>query len=258
MTQQSFLLSQNITLAGTWAGQEPETLVLIHGWTCRRSDWETTLEALQDRHRLLALDLPGHGDSADQTPTQWTVAAMAALVAETVQQHVTGPVVLAGHSMGGAVALEAALLLQNPQLKGVILVDTFALPYGDISEEQARDIEHPFQDNFAVAIEGLVENFSAATLTPASKNTLKQQMSAADPAFMLPLWNDLLRWNPEPALSGLTVPIHAINGDLIPLAAKDRCEQRIKEWHLEGAGHFPQWEMPDRFHQCLAEVMATL
>lgn len=254
----TYPLSNNISLSGSQSGQGPLTLVLIHGWSCRRSDWSTTMAALQDRYRLLALDLPGHGDSAGQTPRQWSVTAMAALVAETVQLHVTGPVVLAGHSMGGAVALEAALQLDPRQLKGVILVDTFVLPYGDLAEDQARDIETPFHEDFALAMDGLVENFSAPTLPVASKNRLKQQMSATDPAHMLPLWQNLLRWNPEPALAGLTVPLHAINGDLIPPQARDRCKNRVREWHLEGAGHFPQWEMPDRFHHCLSEVLSRL
>ena len=246
-------LPSGITLATTQTGSTPAQAVLVHGWTCRRSDWDPTLAALGEDFTLASIDLPGHGDSADQAIPRWQITDLGDVLADAVTTLTDAPVTLVGHSMGGAVALEAARKLD--QLNGVVLVDTFVIPYGDLSEEQARETETPFIEDFPAAIGGLVDNFTAAGLDPAIKQRMKSEMSSANPAWMLPLWADLLRWNPEPAFADIDVPIHAINGDMIPEPARARCEGRVTEWRLDGAGHFPQAEMPERFQQTLAEVL---
>lgn len=60
-------------------------------------------------------------------------------------------------------ALEAARLLTS--VAGVILVDTFVIAYGDLAEDQALEIAQPFYDDFANAIVGLVENFTASNVS---------------------------------------------------------------------------------------------
>lgn len=244
------------TLTITRAGTQGPSVVLVHGWTCRRSDWNPTLNALQDDFRLTAIDLPGHGDSRGETVDSWSISSLAGALAEAVNELGQPDAILVGHSMGGAVALEAARRLDS--VKGVVLVDTFVIPYGDLAAEQARDIAQPFHDDFPGAIDGLVENFTGNGASDADKQRMKMEMADADPAKMLPLWSDLLQWTPEAAFNGIRAPIHAINGDMIPDAARKRCENRVTEHRLEGAGHFLQVEVPDRFHDCLGEVLKKI
>src|SRR4051812_16270010 len=80
------------------------TIVLLHGFTQTRQSWRRTIAALDGRYyRAVAPDLPGHGQLTERRPASLTatLAYLAALVAE--------PHVLAGYSMGGRVALHAAL-----------------------------------------------------------------------------------------------------------------------------------------------------
>jgi pimeloyl-ACP methyl ester carboxylesterase len=212
------------------------------------------MAAIGDDFRLTALDLPGHGDSHPQALDEWSINGLAEVVAEAVEALNEPEVALVGHSMGGAVALEAARKLKD-RVCGVILVDTFVIPYGDLTEEQAQQTSQPFYDDFPAAIEGLVDNFTASTASEQDKTRMKAEMAAANPDKMLPLWSDLLRWNPEAAFADVDAPIHAINGDLISDAARTRCSAHVTEHLLDGAGHFPQIEMPERFHRCLGEVL---
>src|SRR3954471_6201788 len=79
-------------------------LVLLHGFTQTRQSWRRTVAALDGRYtRTVAPDLPGHGQMSERRPASLaaTLAYLAALVDE--------PHVLAGYSMGGRVALHAAL-----------------------------------------------------------------------------------------------------------------------------------------------------
>lgn len=244
-------------LRATETGGGEPLVVLLHGWSCRRSDWDDTLAALGGEHHMLAVDLPGHGDAGDFEPPEWTVSGLARGLAGTLRQRNEGRLVLVGHSMGGAVALEAARLLDS--VEAVVLVDTFVIPYGDLTEEQAREIEKPFHDDFAAAVGALVEQNTATMLADEKKSWIKQRMAEGDATRLLPLWHDLLRWSPDRAFADLgerDLPIHALNGDLVPEVARQRCRAHVREWPLDGAGHFPQFEMPERFHDLLAKVLA--
>ncbi|WP_349294969.1 alpha/beta hydrolase (plasmid) [Thioclava sp. 'Guangxiensis'] len=90
------------TLGGIDAGKGAP-LVLIHGVGMNSAAWGPQIEALSDRYRVIALDMPGHGQSAPLPETArlpdyvgWLHQALEALD--------LGPVSLAGHSMGALVA----------------------------------------------------------------------------------------------------------------------------------------------------------
>lgn len=247
-------LSLSVTLAGS---EDHPAVVLVHGWTCRRGDWHQLMQALMDDYYCIALDLPGHGDSREQVVSPWSVERMGQVVAEAIESLGIDAPKLVGHSMGGAVVLEAARLLEAVQR--VVLVDTFVIPYGDLTESGAKEIEQPFYDDFTSAINGLVDNFTHDSLGEDVTQRLKTQMGEADTGAMLPLWSDLLRWQPAAAfaeLHGRTVPMHAVNGELIPDAARARCAPYIQETRLDRAAHFPHLEVPERFNEAMRAALA--
>ncbi|TVP54342.1 MAG: alpha/beta hydrolase [Halomonadaceae bacterium] len=251
-------LSPQLNLAITEAGKDAKGIpvVLLHGWTGRRHDWNPSLLRLQQAHPLMSIDLPGHGDSADQPPPAWTLHSLANTLVAALKIWHQGPVILVGHSMGGAVALEAARAL--PQVQGIVLIDTFILPYGDIHEAGAKTIEQPFYENFPKALSEMVDAFMAPMAPSMQKAAMQRNMCSSNPFLMLPLWSDLLRWSPDDAFDELGIPIHAINGDMIPSAAYSRCADYVTEWRMPGAGHFPHVEMPEAFQDLLAKVVATI
>src|SRR3954449_1536768 len=89
-------------------------LVLLHGFTQTRQSWRRTVQALQGRYRAVVPDLPGHGQAAHRTPS---------FDAVTAYLRALGPerFTLAGYSMGGRIALHAALALQ-PRVERLVLV----------------------------------------------------------------------------------------------------------------------------------------
>src|ERR1700754_3336793 len=88
----------------------PPALVLLHGFTQTRQSWRRTVQALQGRYRALAPDLPGHGQAALRTPSFDAVTAYVRALAPSRE------FTLAGYSLGGRVALHAALQLQPRRL----------------------------------------------------------------------------------------------------------------------------------------------
>jgi pimeloyl-ACP methyl ester carboxylesterase len=246
-----------IALACEVGGSGDSLLLFVHGWTCRRDYWLPQLRHFSSDYRVAAPDLPGHGATPAQGRSNWSISGLGKDIASCVQQLDAPKTILIGHSMGGAVALEAAREPGNT-LSAVILVDTFVIDYGGLNAEAIREIAEPFAADFQGAIASLVRQTSTDKTPEPLKERLIREMSAADPACALPLWQDLLSWNPMPAFEDVSIPVHAINGALIPESARNRCAPFVKESVISGAGHFLQMEDPAGFNRRLEQVLDTL
>ena len=99
------------------------TLVLLHGAGSSATIWDPLIEQLGGRWPVLAPNLPGHG--GDAGPNRRSIEEYATWLEAYLAGHAEGPVVLAGHSMGGAIAMEAALR-RRAELAGLILISTGA------------------------------------------------------------------------------------------------------------------------------------
>jgi pimeloyl-ACP methyl ester carboxylesterase len=107
-------------------GDAEITVVLSHGFTARLAEWELQRAALRSRARLVLWDQRGHGRSGWTRLTAATIDRtgrdLGAVLDATTP---TGPVVLAGHSMGGMSVM--ALARQRPELFGDRVVGVFLL-----------------------------------------------------------------------------------------------------------------------------------
>ncbi|WP_255362368.1 alpha/beta fold hydrolase [Blastococcus aurantiacus] len=104
----------------------PLTVVLSHGFTARLAEWELQRTALRDRARLVLWDQRGHGRSGWTPLTQATIDRTGRDLGQVLDAVApAGPVVLAGHSMGGMSVL--ALARQRPELFGDRVVGAFLL-----------------------------------------------------------------------------------------------------------------------------------
>ncbi len=246
-----------IPLALDYRGQGSPLLLFIHGWCCRRAYWQPQIDFFSPDYTVAALDLPGHGDSESGARSGWGVKPFALDIVAAVKELKAAKVILIGHSMGGAVALEAARHL-GETVAGVVLVDTFVIDYGGLTVDAVQSIVAPFNENFTAAVTALVDQ-TATSATPSDlKQKLAREMAAADPTWAMPAWQDLLSWNPQSAFEELQVPIHAINGDLIPASARERCRPFVIETLVPGAGHFLQMEDPSGFNLVLKKILLRL
>jgi pimeloyl-ACP methyl ester carboxylesterase len=99
-------------------------LLFVHGAGGNGELWERQAEFLEGKHSAFRLNLPGHGGSAPQGEDRISsYAQWVQLCAERLFE--TRPFVLVGHSMGGAIALELAVIPRT-NLKGIVLVGSGA------------------------------------------------------------------------------------------------------------------------------------
>jgi len=106
-------------------------IVLIHCFSCAIDYWDGMRPALEREHRVVAIDLRGHGGS-EKPGSGYGVPEQASLVAEALRELEVSEAEVVGHSLGGAVAV--ALTEAAPGLVGrVAIVD---MPpdetYGDL------------------------------------------------------------------------------------------------------------------------------
>lgn len=115
-------------------------IVLIHGAQNDHSVWALQSRALAHRgYAVLAPDLPGHGRSGG--PPLSTVEAMAAWVLALLHAAGAGRALLAGHSMGSLIALEAAHLAPQRVSGLALLGATYPMRVSDTLLEAARTEE---------------------------------------------------------------------------------------------------------------------
>ncbi|MQA06309.1 MAG: acetoin dehydrogenase dihydrolipoyllysine-residue acetyltransferase subunit [Streptosporangiales bacterium] len=95
------------TLSYVTAGEEGETVVLVHGYGGDANSWLFVQEPLAAKHVVHAVDLPGHGASSKDVG-DGSLATLAEVVLGFLDAAGTGRAHLVGHSLGGAVIAAAA------------------------------------------------------------------------------------------------------------------------------------------------------
>jgi pimeloyl-ACP methyl ester carboxylesterase len=102
--------------------RQADPIVLIHCFSCAINWWDRMMPMLDRNHRVIAVDLLGHGGSEKPT-SGYTIPNQADLVAQALGKLGVRNAVVAGHSLGGSVAV--GLAERSPQLvKKVMIIDT--------------------------------------------------------------------------------------------------------------------------------------
>ncbi len=102
-------------------------LVLVHGFSDSLFAWEPWVARLGGDYRIITLDLPGHGLTRAPNGYEPTTTGYADLVDTVARRLGIGPYVVAGNSMGGAVAWKDAL--RHPgDVRALVLVDSAGWP----------------------------------------------------------------------------------------------------------------------------------
>ncbi len=113
-----------------------EPLILIHGLGGDRCVWDPVRPALEERHDVIAVDLPGFGGS-DELDEEPTPRALARAIAQLLDELGIETAHLAGNSLGGWVALELALLGRARDVTGICPAGLWQRPTLG-PDEQAR------------------------------------------------------------------------------------------------------------------------
>lgn len=110
---------RNINVAYIDEGQGDRVLLLIHGLGSSAKGWIKNIAPLAEDYRVLAVDLPGYGRS-DKGYYDYSMSFYVTLLKEFLNGLNIKQAVFIGHSMGGQIAISAAL--QEPQLVSALVL----------------------------------------------------------------------------------------------------------------------------------------
>lgn len=250
-------------------GGEGPPMVLLHGQGEFFGVWMQVIEPLHRSHRLVVVDLPGHGESG--VPDERLDAdIMLRWVDELINATCDQPPVVVGHLLGGAVAARYAVE-HSGRLSHLVLVDTmglawfrpspkFAIPMlGFLARptERSRDrLFHQCFVDFDAVGEGYGEHWDDLrdyALDRARTSANQAALRALMPRLGVPPI-------PQDELDRITVPTTLVHGrhDLqVPLRAAQRASER-HGWPLhvvEGVRDDPAAERPAAFVDALRRAL---
>jgi pyruvate dehydrogenase E2 component (dihydrolipoamide acetyltransferase) len=137
-------------------------VLLLHGFGGDLDNWMFNLDSLAEKHRVLALDLPGHGQSV-KTNVDPSLSGMATFVRKFLDVLSVSSVHVIGHSMGGAIAMQLAS--DSPEtVKSLGLICSAGLG-PDINSDYLRGfVEAQSQQELKLVLEQLFADESLVNL----------------------------------------------------------------------------------------------
>ncbi len=259
-------------IATTRAG-EGEPMVLIHGIGSNRHAWDRMRPALERRHDVLGLDLPGFGSSPPLPEPPRTTDALASAVEQEMERQGIETAHLVGNSMGGLLSFELAL-------RGRARSVTAIGPAGGATPREARIARVNLQTQRLLARALAPVVGALARPAPLRRLALLAQCTRGQdvPPEMLahavrslaaaPSWQELLSditgrsdqiaFN-APRFARIEAPVLLLWGDkdrVVPARQGLRLRDAIPGAELSvmaGAGHVPMFDHPEQTAEIVLE-----
>ena len=245
------------TIHWSSAGRGP-AIIFVHGWTCDATSWDAQVPAFSRDHRVITLDLPGHGRSTAPSNAALSMALFARAVEAVRRDANIDKAIVVGHSMGGPVVRQYALMYPQ-HVAAVVLVDGLVLMDGNSAPAAPPSGPWTGPEGRArreAAVRGM---FGPAT-TPANQQHILKMMldtsEATAAGAMTATW-DRSWWRNDP----LTVPVLGIYADKSRLANRRAMSVLYPslEYHeIPGTGHFVMIDKPAEFNMLLREFVGRI
>jgi pyruvate dehydrogenase E2 component (dihydrolipoamide acetyltransferase) len=247
------------------AGQDGEVVLLVHGYGGDRNSWLFLQEPLAARHRVYALDLPGHGTSSKDVG-DGSVGVLADAVVGVLDSIGAERAHLVGHSLGGAVAVAAAtrdprriasLTLIAPSGFGPEINAAYLRGFADA--QTRRELKPVVGQIFAD--ESLVTRQVVDDLLAYKRlDGVDEALHALLGALLLPD-SDAQRTDAATAVAafGGAVPVTVVWGsaDRVIPAAQAAAVPGAVSHLVDGAGHMPHMERPAAVQAAIEEAIAA-
>lgn len=247
-----------VTIQYQVTGTGSPALVFVHCWCCQRSFWDAQVPHFAQKHRVVTLDLAGHGESGSDRE-KWTIPSFGWDVVSVVEKLDLEQVILIGHSMGGPVILEAARHMPE-RVIGLVGVDNFQDMGERWPQEELDKLLGAMQSDF----EGTTRNFVLTMFPPTADSALvgrvAADMSSALPEVGIGAMEAIFSWYEEDfnqAVAEIDAPLHCISSDLWPtnVEGNKRYFPSFDVSLMPGRGHFIHMEDPETFNRLLDEVV---
>jgi pimeloyl-ACP methyl ester carboxylesterase len=238
-----------MNIYSTSSGSGKATVVLVHGWTCDSSSWAAQVPALAKTHRVIALDLPGHGRSGSPKDGKFSMDLFARAVEAVRAEAGADKIVLVGHSMGAPVIRQYARLYPK-HVAGLVAVD------GPLDMRGFGDFKPPSvagADGLK-AREGMIRGMFTPQTPPELQQRILTMMLNAPEATAVGAMGSMM----DPALRKSDVtPMPALavwagtNQQMPKVEETKKVLPNYEQTQVAGTGHFLMMEKPEEFNRIL-------
>lgn len=232
-------------------GKSEKTIVFVHGWASDATFWQQQTAAFPD-FRIIAIDLPGHGQS-DQPPIEYTMDVFARAVAAVLKDARVKRAVLVGHSMGTPV-IRQFYRLYPKKTQALVIVDGPLRPYA--KEADWKKMFAPLRENYRQNAPQYARVLANENTPPAVVEKLVASMLAT-PAHVAVSAMDGMAATANWTDDRINVPVLAVMAKTPPLWKEDseksygELAPNLEFLAWDDVSHMLMLEQPERFNQTL-------
>ncbi|MCP1647495.1 MULTISPECIES: alpha/beta fold hydrolase [Pseudomonas aeruginosa group] len=236
-------------------------VLLVHGLGSSTRDWEYQVPELEKRHRVIALDVRGHGQS-DKPRQRYSIGAFAEDVIALLDHLSLGRVHLVGISMGGMIGFELATRWPE-RLDSLTIVNSAP----EVKPRSLREYLEVARRLFLAHVLGLdtVGKALGRMLFPkpeqsALRHKIQQRWPQNDKRAYLSSLHAIIGWGVQERLARITCPTLVISADrdYTPVSLKQAYVGRMPNARLvviEDSRHATPLDQPERFNTTLLDFL---
>ncbi len=233
---------------------EGDCILMLHGWGSNANLYNSQIDILKAKYRVIALNFPGCGGSKEPH-TPFCVDDYADFVLDFLKSLDINKVTLIGHSLGGRVIIKLMSRKDLPiDVNKIVLIDSAGIkPVGQGKVTMKTRIYK--------VLRALLGNKLVKTICPSGINWLKTKFGSEDYKNATPMMRDTLVKVVNEDLSDLlkynekdTLLIWGRNDTATPVKDGQQMEKEMKKSALiviENAGHYPFLEQQYQFNRII-------
>jgi pimeloyl-ACP methyl ester carboxylesterase len=233
-------------------GEGKDAVVFIHGWSCNLNFWKANIPAFVNQSRVIAIDLPGHGES-DKPQFTYSMDLFARAIDAVLKDARVERVTLVGHSMGTPVIRQFYRNYPN-KTRALVIVDGSLRPFSNT--EQMKQFVDPLRGpNYKEQAERIIAFVSQSVKDKKTVEEIRASMMSTPQHVMLGAFEAMMDdaiWKQD-----------KINAPTLAVMAKApqwdaEYEKLVRElapgidyqmW--EGVSHFLMMDEPQKFNDAV-------
>ena len=233
-------------------------VVLAHCLGCNLHYWDVAAADLARDHRVVRLDLAGHGGSGSERKT-WSVDAFVSDIRAVVNAAGVDRFTLVGHSMSGTIALETARELGD-RVTGVVPIDSLLDVEDHVPAEKRAEMLGMMRANFRDVTDKLLPRLMPKKPDPKVVARVRADAMAKDPDRTATILESIFAYPADVTMDHLAMPIVAVDADRRPVALDHnrahapQFEARV----IENTGHWLMLDKPAEFARTLRDVVESI
>ncbi|MEH7180446.1 alpha/beta fold hydrolase [Neobacillus vireti] len=240
-------------------------IVLLHGFCGSNGYWDNILSKLSENYRVIALDLPGHGESAN-LEGDVSIEDIADHIKDVLDYLNVAQVTMFGHSLGGYIALAFAEKYSQ-MVNGFSLIHSTAYPDSEEAKKgREAGVEKVRQEGVPAFIDGLIPKLFSPDNIEKNQNEITTAKEIGYTTSPKGVMKTLIAMKNRPdrnsVLERAEIPVLLIAGEKDQIIPSEKTfsvsKSNIKHVLLKDSGHMSMYENPSELAKKMIEFLSTV